>query len=102
MVFKSDRQRKGFFASRGNVRSNIRPQITRLKPSQRILKGKFNIVSVGTKEIIVKNRREGQRLAREINKRPRQKTFAFVAGTEVINPIVRTNPQGETIFVKVS
>lgn len=27
MVFKSDRQRKGFFASRGNVRSNVNPQL---------------------------------------------------------------------------
>ena len=26
MVFKTDRQRKGFFASRGNVRSNVNPQ----------------------------------------------------------------------------
>ncbi len=25
MVFKSDRQRKGFFASRGNVKSNVTP-----------------------------------------------------------------------------
>ncbi len=29
MVFKSDRQRKGFFGSRGNSRSNTRPTITR-------------------------------------------------------------------------
>ena len=25
MVFKSDRQRKGFFVSRGNIRSNVNP-----------------------------------------------------------------------------
>lgn len=27
MVFKSDRQRKGFFGNQGNVRSNTRPKI---------------------------------------------------------------------------
>ena len=29
--FKSDKQRKGFFASRGNPRSNVTPQMTRQK-----------------------------------------------------------------------
>ena len=27
MVFKSDKQRKAFFSSRGNVRSNVSPKI---------------------------------------------------------------------------
>lgn len=32
MVFKSDRQRKGFFANRGTTKSNINPQIMKSTP----------------------------------------------------------------------
>ena len=41
MVFRSEKQRKGFFASRGNTRSNVRPNISirerlrkRFRPTQ--------------------------------------------------------------------
>jgi len=37
MAFKSDRQRKGFFGSRGNVRSNINPKTRKKKKRKSLL-----------------------------------------------------------------
>ncbi len=34
MVFSSDRQRKAFFANRGNIRSNVNPDMVKLNKFQ--------------------------------------------------------------------
>jgi len=46
MVFKSDRQRRGFFGSRGNVRSNINPNISNKNIELREFKDKFGNISI--------------------------------------------------------
>ncbi len=56
MVFKSDKQRKGFFGSRGNVRGNVNPTIKditgrKLKVKIIMQKGKFLVKDSQNKTI---------------------------------------------------
>ncbi len=72
MVFSSDRQRKGFFASRGNIRSNVTPSV--LPPraeTQRFVRLRRAGFNVKDSTRIAKSRRDTQ-LALSIQRKARR------------------------------
>ncbi len=57
MVFRTDRQRKGFFASRGRTRSNVAPEIQEIQGTV-FLKRKQNVINRLKTIKAIKNKRQ--------------------------------------------
>lgn len=93
MVFKSDRQRKGFFGSRGNPRSNSMPTMTR----STIRKLPPRVTGFISKEIS-RQRKEGRPQAQSI-------AIAFSKAkskfpTQKANLTLKGNPNGKGLSLK--
>jgi len=69
MVFKSDRQRKGFFGSRGNPRSNVQPSILKKKPEKRCLFKVDVITATGEDNTVVVRAKNALEAKRKISRR---------------------------------
>ncbi len=75
MVFSSDRQRKGFFGSRGRSRSNVNPRITRMKKLPKNVSD-FISMEISSQRRKGKSQRQSIRIAFEVARKkfPRQKS----------------------------